>query len=171
MQKIFEEIQAVYSSINVEHENILVEQITACGGNVIGLGAGRMGYAMQAFIMRLSHLGINSYMLGDTTLPRVGREDLIIINSSSGNTPSIVLLADLAKVHGATLIVLTSDASSQLSKMADFVIKYDPINTQQLMKTVYEQFSFLFFDHCAHQISDRVALSKDEIEQNHSILE
>ena len=37
--------------------------LSATNKSIFGLGAGRMGYSLRAFIMRLSHLGYNAYML------------------------------------------------------------------------------------------------------------
>ena len=43
-----------------------------------------MGYSIQAFIMRLSHLGYPAFMIGDMSLPRIGSDDLVIVNSILG---------------------------------------------------------------------------------------
>ncbi len=138
---------------------------------IIGLGAGRMGYSLQSFIMRLSHLGFNAFMLGDTTLPRVKDGDLIIVNSSSGNTPSIVLYAKQAREAGAVIILLTASKNSQLSIIADCTIRYSVPHNNQIMKTIYEQFSFLFFDYIIHRLVDDNKMDTKVIELNHSILE
>lgn len=165
------EITQIYSSVDQE---LLVEfqnEIENCRGNIIGLGAGRMGYSLQAFIMRLSHLGYRSFMIGDTTLPRIDKQDLVIVNSSSGNTPSIVLLCETAKKHGSKILALTSDKNSKIAALSDTVILYSPIKSEQLMKTVYEQFSYLLFDNIALNLSHNSPLSLSSIEKNHSVLE
>ena len=130
-----------------------------------------MGYSVQAFAMRLSHLGFNSYMLGDTNLPKINAGDIVLVNSSSGETPTIVLLAKIAKNFNAKLLVITSNADSTLGQMADLKICYKPIASEQLMKSAYEQFTFLLFDHMADQIFKRTDNDKKWVENNHSILE
>ena len=171
MKVILNEIAQLYGTLNVNAADDICNEIQKCEGNIIGLGAGRMGYSLQSFIMRLSHLGFSSYMIGDTTLPRIVAGDLVIVNSSSGETRSVMLLADIAKSHGAKILGLTSGKNSDLARISDLCIFYDKIESMQLMKSAYEQFSFLFFDECAFKLSKHVKLTTDEIETNHSVLE
>jgi 6-phospho-3-hexuloisomerase len=140
-------------------------------GRVIGLGAGRMGYSLQSFIMRLSHIGFEAYMIGDTTLPRVGIGDIVVVNSSSGNTPSINLYAKQAKDAGAKIVLLTSAKNCLIGNLSNFIILYTVKKNMQLMKTVHEQFSLLFLDYIAHRLVVDNDLNVNEIENNHSILE
>lgn len=171
MDRIFSEIQLLWSSVNKEDIEKVVKEISMFEGNIFCLGAGRMGYAIQSFSMRLSHIGYSSYMIGDTTLPRIKEGDLVIVNSSSGETPSIVLLAEIAKQHGAKIITLTSSEHSTLSTLADVRIIYQKIESNQLMKTAYEQFSFLLFDKIAFDVFRTSDRKLDFVENNHSVLE
>lgn len=171
MHKILTEISQLYATVTPGSENQLVNEILSCKGTIVGLGAGRMGYALQAFIMRLSHLGYESYMIGDTSLPRIGSNDLVIVNSSSGETASILLLAKIAQQAGARIILLTGNSNSSLAKISDLTITYANMRSEQLMKTLYEQFSFLFFDNCAARLAELGILTVSDIEVNHSILE
>ena len=163
----------IFNSINDGEINRLIK--TFCDlsktNRVIGLGAGRMGYSLRSFIMRLSHIGFHAYMIGDTSLPRVAQNDLVLINSSSGNTPSIALYAKQAKEAGAQIILLTASIDSSIEKISNQVIRYKVTNDMQLMKTVHEQFSMLLFDHIAHRIVEDAKIDISFIEHNHSILE
>ena len=171
MKTIYGELERLWESIDNGDLMSVTEAIAQTDGNIICLGAGRMGYAVQAFSMRLSHLGYSSYMIGDTTMPRVRSGDLIIINSSSGETPSIVLLAKLAKAHGGKLVVISGNKKSTLGKMADIGLYYKKIHSSQLMKTAYEQFTFLLFDHIAQRVFEVSNTDLSWVEENHSILE
>lgn len=171
MDQIFDELQALWSSISSDDLKKIVQEIASCEGKIFCLGAGRMGYSIQSFSMRLSHLGYTSYMIGDTTLPRIEKGDLILINSSSGETQSIVLLAKIAKQHGGKIITISSREGSTLSKLADLRVIYKEINSKQLMKTAYEQFSFILFDKMAFDIFKVSGRTLDFVENNHSILE
>lgn len=171
MKMIFDELNILWNSIDHVQLTEVVGEIAKCKGNIICLGAGRMGYAVQSFAMRLSHLGFKAFMIGDTTLPRVAEGDLIVVNSSSGETPSIVLLAKLAKDHGGRLICFTSDASSTLAEMSEVVIVYQKHKSSQLMKSIYEQFSFLLFDYISREVFIASGTEKNWVEHNHSILE
>jgi 6-phospho-3-hexuloisomerase len=171
MKMIFDELNILWDSVDQTRLEQVVGEIVKCKGNIICLGAGRMGYAVQSFAMRLSHLGYKAFMIGDTTLPRVGEGDLILVNSSSGETPSIVLLAKLAANHGGRLICFTSDASSTLAEMSEIVIVYQKHKSSQLMKSLYEQFSFLLFDYISREVFIASGTEKNWVENNHSILE
>lgn len=170
--EIYGEISAVLSGEFTKDFEKLSEFISSSQDLcVFGLGAGRMGYSLQAFIMRLSHMGINAFMIGDTTLPRVKLNDIVIINSSSGETKSIVLLAELAKKHGARLVVITTDAKSKLANLADLTIQIEAIQSTQPMKTVYEQATYILFDMLAAYLIKKLNIDIEFMSNNHSILE
>jgi len=171
MKFILNEIDELHNTLAPGSIERLAELISASNGSIIGIGAGRMGYALQAFIMRVSHLGYRSFMLGDTTMPRLKPGDIVLVNSSSGETPTIALLSTIAKKHGATVVCITSNPKSTIANLSDHVISYAPIKTTQMMKTVYEQFTFLLFDYCASYLKNKSPLSTREIEINHSVLE
>ena len=81
------------------------------------------------------------------------------------------MLLIIAKNHGAKILSLTAGVDSSLSKLSSLCITYDAIPSAQLMKTAYEQFSYIFFDECALQLAELGRLEINEIETNHSILE
>ena len=98
MKLILDEINMMLDSL-VENEvenyiGLLTEKLSSSSGDIIGLAAGRMGYSLRAFIMRLNHMGFNASMIGDTNVPRVRQNSILFINSSSGETPSILLFAE-----------------------------------------------------------------------------
>ncbi len=172
-QKILQFHNETFTTVSPD----VIETLVACfcelpkNCRIFGLGAGRMGYSLQAFIMRLSHLGYDTFMIGDTSLPRIGNQDIAIINSSSGETPTIGLYAQQAKSAGAKLIMLTSSPDSSIARLADLVVSYRTPRQNQIMKTANEQFSLLFLDYVAHLIVIKRQLAIDMIETNHSILE
>ncbi len=140
--------------------------------HTIGIGAGRMGYSLRSFIMRLNHMGFNASMIGDTNVPRVRKGTVVLINSSSGETPTNVLYAKQAKEHGGTLFCITKNKDSTLAQMSDYILTYgNEFKSNQIMKTAYEQFTMLLFDHIAKDLVDIYEINKDFMENNHSILE
>ncbi len=60
---------------------------------------GRSGLAAKAFAMRLMHLGISSYVVGETISPAIYDDDCIIAISGSGETNTIVSAARIAKIE------------------------------------------------------------------------
>lgn len=74
------------------------EEIIMNSKNVFVTGAGRSGLAAKAFAMRLMHLGISSYVVGETISPAIYDDDCIIAISGSGETNTIVSAARIAKI-------------------------------------------------------------------------
>ena len=172
MKEIFDELNDLYKDISEEQISYVVNLLLKSQDQkIIGLGAGRMGYSLQAFIMRLSHIGFNAYMIGDTTLPRIDSKSIILVNTSSGETPSILLLAKQAKDAGSKLVCFTTNKSSSIGMISDYVVEVKKIESTQLMKSIYEQFSYLLFDYLSKLIFIKGNFNKTEVENNHSILE
>ncbi len=172
MKLIFNELNYLFKKTNKKSLNLFINLILKNKNKrIIGLGAGRMGYSLQSFIMRLSHLKFKSYMIGDTSLPRIKKGDIIIINSSSGETISVRVMAEIAKKKSCILILFTHNKDSTIGKMSDLVISYPKIKSEQLMKSLYEQYTFLLFDFLSLSLFKKLSYSSSEVSSNHSILE
>jgi 6-phospho-3-hexuloisomerase len=52
---------------------------------IVLYGQGRTGLMMQAFVMRLYHLGLDAHMVGAMTTPPVGPGDLFVVNAATGD--------------------------------------------------------------------------------------
>ena len=90
--------------------------------NIFVIGAGRSGLAAKAFAMRLMHLGISSYVVGETTTPAINAGDCLIAISGSGETNTIVSAVNIAKNRGSSVLALTSYPESTLGKLCDAYI-------------------------------------------------
>jgi len=139
--------------------------------NFIGLGAGRMGYSLRSFIMRLSHMGFQASMIGDTNVPRVTKSSILIVNSSSGETPSILNYSHQAVEAGGQVFLTCCNKNSSIAKCSTSLITIPKINSKQLMKSPYEQFSMLLYDYLVMKLMDVLNLDADTVSHNHSILE
>jgi len=83
------------------------------------IGAGRSGLVAKSFAMRLMHLGLHAYVVGETITPALNRGDLIVIFSGSGKTKTVADIAETAKDIGAHICLITSNADSRIGKIAD----------------------------------------------------
>jgi len=172
MDVALRELQNMWDDLNKETLDQIVQKLTESQRNlIIGLGAGRMGYSLKAFIMRLSHIGYLTYMLNDTSLPRVDSDTVVLINSSSGETPTMKLYIDQCRNAGCFIISFSADANSYIASNSNLVLNIPTIKTKQIMKTVFEQFSYILFDHIASEIIKSSKAEIAAIEKNHSILE
>jgi 6-phospho-3-hexuloisomerase len=86
------------------------------------MGAGRSGLIGKAFGMRLQHLGFNAYVLGDTIVPSISKDDLVIAISGSGTTKLVVTAAEAAKQVDAEIVAITSYPTSPLGRISTHTV-------------------------------------------------
>ena len=92
-------------------------------------GAGRSGLVCRFFAMRLLHLGRQVFLVGDTTTPPLRTGDLMVVVTGSGNTPSVVQVAEKASGHGAGVDALTMHrgpgSRGRINELADLTVQFD----------------------------------------------
>jgi 6-phospho-3-hexuloisomerase len=101
------EVRAVFTALTSEAAETLVSEIQ--GGRRIALyGVGREGLMMKAFAMRLYHLGLDAYVVGDMTTPPLGPGDLLIVSAGPGQFSTVLALMGVARADGARTVVVTA---------------------------------------------------------------
>jgi 6-phospho-3-hexuloisomerase len=85
-------------------------------------GAGRSLQVLKCFGMRLMHLGLKAYIVGDTTTPAFEIGDLLIVGSGSGETIGSVNTARKAKSLGGRVVLITTRGESTLAGISDCVV-------------------------------------------------
>jgi 6-phospho-3-hexuloisomerase len=121
MEFIVENIKEVIELLDREAIKNMLQKILD-GERIFVMGAGRSGLVAKAFAMRLMHLGFTVYVVGETTTPAVGKNDVVIAISGSGETRSIADLGEIVKGIGSTLITVTSKKDSTLGRISDIVM-------------------------------------------------
>lgn len=119
-------------------------------------GAGRSGIAIRGFANRLLHLGFSVSMVGDITSPHTQPGDLLIIGSGSGETASLVSLAQKAVACGVDIALVTMQAASTIGKLANCVLvlpgtvkeenSRQEATFSQPMGSAFEQLCFITYD-------------------------
>ncbi|MEM2288993.1 MAG: 6-phospho-3-hexuloisomerase [Candidatus Hadarchaeales archaeon] len=120
-----EEILANLERTKCELDRGQVESFIQCllrAKRVFALGAGRSGLVARAFAMRIMHLGLNVYVVGETITPSLQPEDVLVAVSGSGETDLVVGAASIAKRAGAKIAAVTSFPDSRLGRLADVVV-------------------------------------------------
>ena len=158
--------------------------------NVFVMGAGRSGLVAKAFAMRLVHLGISAYVVGETISPAIYDEDCILAISGSGETKTIVSAVEIAKNRGSKALALTSYPDSSLGKLADCVMvvkgrtKVD-IDDEDYIKrqidgnyvsltplgTAFELTSLIFLDGLITELMQKMGKTEDDLKNRHTVLE
>ncbi|MEM0361630.1 MAG: SIS domain-containing protein [Sulfolobales archaeon] len=90
---------------------------------VLIVGVGRSGLIGKAFAVRLMHLGFKVYVIGDTIVPALRPDDILVAISGSGRTKLVIDAAEVAKSLGAKVVALTSFRDSPLAGLADVIVE------------------------------------------------
>ncbi len=86
------------------------------------IGAGRSGLVAKAFAMRLMHLGLQSFVVGETITPSMKKGDMLVAFSGSGQTKTVAELSETAKAIGGKVCLVTSKKESRIGKIADNIV-------------------------------------------------
>jgi 6-phospho-3-hexuloisomerase len=143
-------------------------------------GAGRSGFMAKSFAMRMMHIGIDAYVVGETVTPNFEKDDILIIGSGSGETKSLVSMAEKAKNIGGTIAAVTIFPESTIGKLADFTIKIpgspkdqsdSDYKTIQPMGSLFEQTLLLFYDAVILRFMEKRGLDSNTMYGRHANLE
>jgi 6-phospho-3-hexuloisomerase len=168
MSDILGQIQASLQGVSSAELAALVAEIERAP-RVFCLGAGRSGILLQAFCMRLNHLGFEAYMAGGLPCPPVGADDLII-----------VAVLEQGRSAGARVALFTARRSGVRSMAADVVVivpaptglvnNGHPQNLQP-MRTLFEQAFFLLCEAIICWLKMKKGIGEEEMAQRHANLE
>lgn len=176
---ILTEIHSVLDKINERSFEQFFSSILEAK-NIFVTGQGRSGLVSRTFAMRLTHIGLNAYCVGDATTPNIDKGDLLIACSSSGSTHITCYIAELAKKSFATVAAITSQKNSHLTEFADIIIDlpvqeirtHNKINgSVQFRSTLFEQACLVYLDGVIHLLVTELRSSEQEMNKRHSNLE
>lgn len=158
--------------------------------NVFVTGAGRSGLAAKAFAMRLMHLGLSAYVVGETISPAIHEEDCIVAISGSGETNTIVSAAKIAKTRGSKILAVTSYPESTLGQLADCYLfvkgrtnqEEDDVNYMKRqihgnytsltpLGTAFELTTLVFLDAIVSELMEKMKQTESDLKSRHAVLE
>jgi 6-phospho-3-hexuloisomerase len=121
MRLMASKIRAIANTISDEDaERFIKEMLRA--KRIYVIGAGRSGLVAKAFAMRLMHLGLKAYVVGETITPALNKGDVMVIFSGSGRTKTVADLAETAKEIGGRICLITSNGESRIGKISDCLV-------------------------------------------------
>ncbi len=166
------------------------EDIIINSKNIFVTGAGRSGLAAKAFAMRLMHLGLSAYVVGETISPAIYEDDCIVAISGSGETNTIVSAAKIAKNRGSKVLALTSYPESTLGQLADSFILVKgrtkkEVDDENYMKrqihgnytsltplgTAFELTTLVFLDAIVSELMEKMHQTESDLKARHTVLE
>ncbi|WP_316832685.1 6-phospho-3-hexuloisomerase [Pedobacter aquatilis] len=161
---ILDENLQLAKRINTENLINLVNAIQQAE-RIFLIAAGRSGFAMRSAAMRLMHLGLNVYFVGDTTTPAIKQGDLLIVASGSGTTVSMVRAAEKAISVGANVIGITTAPASDLARLANHSVIIPAAGKQELESEKSKQYAGSLFEQFLLLIMDAVFQSLWKMQQ------
>lgn len=157
--------------------------------NVFVIGAGRSGLVAKAFAMRLMHLGISVYVVGETTTPAINKGDSIFAISGSGETDTIVSATQIARDREAKVLLITSNPESRIGNLSDEIIEIEgrtkldsekDYTRRQMdgnyralapLGTLFELTSLIMLDGIIAELMDRMDQTENDLKCRHTVLE
>ncbi len=179
IESILSEIKSVLEQIDENQVSGLRDEILTAK-KIVVCGAGRVGMAIRGFGMRLGHLGLRAFTLGDSTVPGIGPGDLLLVASGSGETQTIYDLVAIAKKNGTKVALVTGNVESRMGKLADLIVEIkapsktkpvDGLVSIQPMTTLNEQSLGIFFDALVLELMEKMGETHDTMWARHSNLE
>jgi len=188
IRDIVDNLQKMEREIDAETVDRFIDTLTSAG-NVFVLGLGRSGLVAKAFAMRLMHLEINVFVVGETITPAINEGDALIAISGSGRTSYIVNAAGIARERGAQVVAVTSHPESELGVIADLTVtvrgrtKID--GEKNYMKrqirgnhhsrtplgTLFEISALVFLDGLIAELMHRLDKKEEDLNERHSVFE
>lgn len=178
--QILLELKDTLSKFDIESIDCLSQAIIE-SKRIFLAGTGRSGFAVKSFALRLMHLGLNTYVVGETITPAITNTDLLIIGSGSGETACLVNYAREAKALRVRIGLITIFPDSTVGKLADYkvvinaptskVISNNDVVSIQPMGSLFEQSMMLLFDGMILGLMKKLNVSPDSMCARHANLE
>ncbi len=192
-----DKMKLMASTITATSNVISDDEVDACINELLTaertyvLGAGRSGLVAKAFAMRLMHLGLRTYVVGETITPAMKEGDTIVAYSGSGETKSIAELCETAKTIGGRICLITSNKDSRIGRIADSVVVIeshrDAVNDEsaeyevrQMMGehrsfaplgTIFETTALIFSDAVISAIMEIIHVEEKDLKGRHANIE
>ncbi len=179
LAKVVQELSQSVDYISDSAAEELVNQILE-SKKVFVAGAGRSGLMGKSFAMRMMHMGIDAYVVGETVTANLEKDDLLIIGSGSGETKTLVAVAEKAKSLGGKVAAVTISPGSTIGELADIIVKLPGVTkdqsegdykTIQPMGSLFEQTMLLFYDSLILRFMEKKGLDSTKMYGKHANLE
>jgi 6-phospho-3-hexuloisomerase len=176
---ILEELRAVVGRIPKATSDAFIDRLLAAD-QIFVVGRGRTGLIAGAFAMRLMHLGLRVFIVGDISTPKICQRDLLIACSGAGTSRTVQQMMGIARHENAAIVAISYASDSAIAKGADVYIRVPTSNlrarggsrrTVQPLGSLFEQALLIYFDGLVLQLMERLRVSPDDMAQRHTNLE
>ena len=173
VNSLIDAVRKVAEDVPQKDLDVLIDSILN-GNKIFIYGSGRSGLVGQYFSVRLVQLGRDDvHFVGDMTTPIIGKDDVVILISNTGETMSAVQTANIARRIGSEVICVTGNASSKLAHASNLVIevKHDGQADSQYapLGTIFEDAVSIFFDSIVPCIMKKKGIDENDMRKRHAI--
>lgn len=190
MRVMASKIRSIAESISDEETDAFVQELLNAK-RVYAIGAGRSGLVAKAFAMRLMHLGLQAYVVGETITPALKPGDLMVAFSGSGRTKTVADIAETAKEIGGRIALITADPASRIGAIADAIVVIEQhrdavrdngaeFEIRQMMGdhksfaplgTLFETVAMIFADAIVSRLMEITQVDERELKNRHTNIE
>jgi 6-phospho-3-hexuloisomerase len=179
LEAILAEVEPVARAVDEGQIAAFARDLTAAP-RVFATGEGRSGLMARAFAMRLMHLGLTVYVVGETTTPALVAGDALVAVSGSGTTAGTLRVAQQARELGAAVFAVTTDPASALAALAAHTLAIPAATkwrrageaaSRQPLGSLFDQCSHLALDAVCLAIAEQQGLSNEAARRLHSNIE
>jgi 6-phospho-3-hexuloisomerase len=176
---ILEENRSLVQRLNDKAAQDFIRSILDAGC-IFFSAQGRAGFILRCFCMRLMHLGFTVYFCGETITPAITRNDLLIVLSGSGETPSTLNSVKSAKKYHAKTYGILGNMESEIASIVDTSIyipgttklcRKDEPHSLQMAGSLFEQSAFLFLEAIVLKIYQKRKKSVGSVSSRHTVIE
>ena len=158
-------IKKIFNSSFVSALNLIMN----CRGKVIFSGVGKNSFICKKAASTFSSVGIPSFYVDPTGVShgdagQIGKKDILIIISNSGNTAELINLLKYANRFRIKIIGIASDQKSMLLKASDIKISYPKLkesDPNNIVPTTSTSFTMMFCDCLATTIMYKRKFTKE----------
>lgn len=169
--KILGELGFILRQIDGENTEKLVKGILS-SDRIFLVGMGRSGLVARSFAMRLMQIGLQVYIVGDATTPAIGKGDLLIAISGSGETRTTCQIASAAKSSGVSVFLLTTHPTSRMGRLSDLILVLSDAPQPVLpLRSAFEGAAHIFLDTVVILLMEKTGVTQQEMMDRHSNLE
>lgn len=170
------EVSGVLDRVDEDGPATLAQRLLAAP-RVFVAGEGRSGFMAKSFAMRLMHLGLTVYAVGETITPGFADGDLLVAVSGSGTTAATVRAAEQVRAEGGAVVAVTTDPDSPLGSLAERCLvvpaatkwrREGEAETEQPLGSLFDQCTHLLLDAVCLEISRTRAVTLDCARSQHA---
>ena len=175
---VAQEIAQTVDQLNQEQLQAVVNELVAAQ-RLFVCGTGRSLLMMKALAMRLMHVGLEAYVVGETVTPAIEPGDLLMAGSGSGQTRTTLAYIQAAAAEGARTVALTAHPDSPVAAACDLILEIPApiIGALSLQASVqppgsrFEQCLLVVNDAVVLEVMQRLGITVEQMRARHTKLE